>query len=157
MRKALYTAIEPFLKFMAVPLGFVFFLLGCLGIVLPLIPHTPFFILTALLWGYGSRRLYRWLLGIPVVGESLYAWKHEGAIPLHAKVLSAIALLLGIAFAVGAGPWLWYKISVPLLLVIILIFIASRPRPISQRREIVSIWAAVVLWKKTHKFGFESV
>lgn len=147
----IYTAVEPFLKFIAVPLGFVFFFLGCAGVVLPFIPHTPFFILTAVLWGYGSARLYRWLHSLPVVGESLHAWKSEGAIPLHAKVLSAIALVLGIVLAVLAGPWLWYRIGIPLLLATILVFVVTRPRPSNRRREVASIWAALVLWSKARK------
>lgn len=151
MIRKIYTAFKPFLRFVAVPLGFVFFALGCAGVVLPLIPHTPFFILTAVLWGYGSDTLYRWLHTLPVVGASLDAWSKEGAVPLHAKVLSAVTLAVGIALAIAVGPWLWYQIVIPIILVIVLLFIASRPRPSHQKREIVSLWAAFVLWGRVRK------
>jgi uncharacterized membrane protein YbaN (DUF454 family) len=151
MAQKVYAALTPFLKFIAVPLGFVFFVLGCVGVVLPLIPHTPFFILTALLWGYGSHTLYRWLHTLPVVGASLDAWNREGAVPLHAKVLSVVTLLIGALIAVSVGPWLWYRISVPAVLVCVLVFIVSRPRPSHQRREIVSVWVALVLWGRSRK------
>lgn len=139
------------MKLLAVLLGTVFFALGVLGLVTPILPHTPFFIATAVLWGYGSQRLHQWLHGLPVVGEALTIWSEEGAIPFKAKVISVIMLLASIVFSISLGPWLWYQIVVPTFLLLVLWFIVSRPRPRKSAPEGVSLYVAFYLFRRALK------
>ena len=43
--------------------GFMFFGLGTIGIYLPFLPTTPFYLLATLCFTRGSERLYNWLTG----------------------------------------------------------------------------------------------
>ena len=66
--------------------------LGVLGILLPLLPTTPFLLLAAACYGSSSRRFYRWLLNNRWFGNYLRDYREKKGIPLKVK-LSAIFLL----------------------------------------------------------------
>jgi uncharacterized protein len=66
--------------------------LGVLGMFLPLLPATPFLLLSASCFGRSSPRLHRWLLSHPWFGSYVKNYKDLRAIPLKAKIL-ALAVL----------------------------------------------------------------
>lgn len=66
--------------------------LGLLGVVLPLLPTTPFVLLAAALYLRSSPRLHRWLLSHPRLGPYIDNYQRGRGIPLGSKV-TAIALL----------------------------------------------------------------
>jgi len=69
-------------------LGFLFIVLAVMGIFLPLLPTTPFVILSALFFSKSSERWHQWLLSNRVFGPILYNWEHSRCIPKFAKMLS---------------------------------------------------------------------
>ncbi len=62
--------------------------LGILGIFLPLLPTTPFLLLSAALYFRGSPRLYDWLLSHKRLGPYIRNFRENKAIPLRVKVVS---------------------------------------------------------------------
>ena len=66
--------------------------LGAAGIVLPLLPTTPFLLLALWAFSRSSPRFRHWLETHPRFGPPLAAWRERGAIPRRAKTLAAIAL-----------------------------------------------------------------
>lgn len=48
-------------------LGFITMTLGIIGIVLPILPTTPFFLVTAYAFNKGSNRVSNWFLKHPIV------------------------------------------------------------------------------------------
>lgn len=99
-------------------LGSISLFLGLLGIALPLLPTTPFLLLSATCYFHGSERLYRWLMSHPTLGSYIRSFREDKAIPLRAKVVSVtmvwVTLLYCIFFVVNP---LWLRIFLFLLAV----------------------------------------
>ena len=101
--------------------------LGTAGVVVPLLPTTPFLLLALYAAGRSSPRL-RWrLLRHPRYGPSLRAWQRHRAIPVRAKLIACalIAASWLTLWVVGSSPTVMLGVS--LLFVIVLSFILSRP------------------------------
>ncbi len=91
--------------------------LGVIGVVLPLLPTTPFLIVA--LWAASrcSPRLERWLENHPKLGPILRNWRDHRAIPVIGKVLACI--MMAISFAV-----VWYRgASVTVLIIVFVVII----------------------------------
>ncbi len=83
--------------------------LGVAGIFLPVLPTTPFLLLTAALWCRASPRLYGWLLNNRYLGGYIRNWREHRAIPLRAKIVSVVVLwatILLSAFLAVSSWWL---------------------------------------------------
>lgn len=75
-------------KTVYIVLGSISFGLGVVGIFLPVLPTTPFLLLTAMLYAHSSKRLYSWLMNHKIFGEYIRSFKEEKAIPLKGKIAS---------------------------------------------------------------------
>ncbi|PMR69522.1 YbaN family protein [Halomonas heilongjiangensis] len=62
--------------------------LGTAGLVVPLLPTTPFLLVAAWAAPKGSPRLARWLWEHPHLGPTLHAWREQRAVPRRAKRLA---------------------------------------------------------------------
>ena len=85
------------MKFFLAALGCLSFVLGVVGIFVPLLPTTPFLLLSAALWVRSSPRLYDWLLAHPCLGGYVRNFRENRAIPLRAKIVS-LTLMWGIFY-----------------------------------------------------------
>jgi len=91
-----------------IALGCTSVALGAAGVVLPLLPTTPFVLLAAWAFARSSPRLHAWLLGHRVFGPLIDNWHRHRAISRTAKRTSLLSMLavLGLSVALGAAPWL---------------------------------------------------
>jgi len=84
-------------------LSAVFFALAVLGAFLPLLPTTPFLLLTSGCLVRSSPALHARLMRSPAFGPMLTDWeRHRGMRP-RVKVVSLGVLLLGVAASVAFG------------------------------------------------------
>jgi uncharacterized membrane protein YbaN (DUF454 family) len=89
--------------------GALSLVVGIVGIVVPLLPTTPFVLLAAACWSRGSERWESWLLAHPRYGPMVRNWRRDRAIPLRAKQLAAVMMAGGSAWAwtrLPVAPWL---------------------------------------------------
>ena len=76
-------------------LGFLFLGLAILGIVLPVLPTTPFLLLSAWFFARSSEKWHNWLLGNATFGPIIRNWETRRCINRRTKIVS-IALMLGV-------------------------------------------------------------
>lgn len=76
-------------KHLFVALGSLFLAIGVVGVFIPLLPTTPFLILTALCFNQGSPRFHSWLLNHRVLGPPLKDWQNRRVIRTQFKVLAS--------------------------------------------------------------------
>ena len=81
-----------FKKGLLIAAGFLSLGLGTIGIVLPVLPTTPFLLLAAYCFLRSSKRLHHWLLHHPLFGRYIYHYLQYRAVKKSAKI-TAIALL----------------------------------------------------------------
>ena len=110
-------------------LGSLALALGLLGIVLPLLPTTPFLLLAAYAFARSSERLHDWLVTHPRLGRPIADWRREGAVSRRAKALAlaAMALAFGAGLLADPGPTVLAIHAVVLLLAAA--FVLTRPAP----------------------------
>ena len=108
-------------------LGLVALGLGLAGVVLPLLPTTPFMLLAAACFAKSSPRLHDWLIGHRVFGPAIRDWRDYRAISARAKrlALGAMAAAFGLSAVLGLG---WRVLAVQgLVLVVMGSWIWTRP------------------------------
>lgn len=72
--------------------GSLFLAFGVVGIFVPVLPTTPFLLLSAWFWLRSSRRLYDWLLSHKYLGKYIRDYMQERKIPLRVKVYTLILM-----------------------------------------------------------------
>lgn len=88
-----------FQKFILSAAGMLFVGLGVLGMVLPLLPSTVFFLLAAAAFAHSSERLYTWLMEHKLFGSLIRNYRLYRAIPLRAKITSISLLWVSILYS----------------------------------------------------------
>jgi uncharacterized membrane protein YbaN (DUF454 family) len=108
-------------------LGFITLLLGVIGIFLPILPTTPFLLLSAFLFSKGSERLHRWLLEQPKIGPMILSWEKHKVISPKSKVLATIMIVTLFSYTIiYVSVANWIKVIVALSGVCVLLFILTR-------------------------------
>jgi uncharacterized protein len=103
--------------------------IGIAGLVLPLVPTTPFVILAAWCFARSSPELRERLVNSRVLGPLLRDWERERAIPRRAKVSASVLLGSLVVLSVVLQFPAWVVALQALAAVGVLIFLWTRPDP----------------------------
>ena len=118
VNKANKQASNKIIKYTLALLGLISLSLGILGVFLPLLPTTPFLLLSAALFMKSSTRLYNWLMNHKYLGKYLQNYILHKTISVKTKISSIsllwIAILSTAYFAVD-------KLLIKILLLVIAI------------------------------------
>ncbi len=82
----------PVIRIILFVLGTITLILGIVGIFVPLLPTTPFLLLTAFFYFRGSPRSYQWLMEQPVLGKYIHDYRENKIIPLRVKIISLLLM-----------------------------------------------------------------
>lgn len=95
-------------------------LLGTLGIVLPLLPTTPFFILALLCFSKSSPRFQHWLLNLPGIGKDLQRWQRDKKIDKRRKPTIYLTIVLSFCISISL---LYERLALQLMLLCIMLIL----------------------------------
>ncbi|OLF81134.1 hypothetical protein AWH62_00210 [Maricaulis sp. W15] len=84
-------------------LGLVFVALAIAGVVLPLVPTTPFLLLAAFFFARSSPRLHAWLLSHRQFGPLIRNWHDHGSIGRRTKYFAVGAMLAALLISIALG------------------------------------------------------
>jgi len=79
-------------------LGWIFFSLGAIGVILPVLPTTPFMLLALWSFSRSSDRFHNWLYHHRFFGPPLQQWSRYRVIPLPAKIMSISFMSLSMLY-----------------------------------------------------------
>ena len=108
-------------------LGCVSLALGILGIFLPLLPTTPFLLLSAWLFSKSSEKLYNWLLNHKVFGDYIRSFREDKAISMRIKIysISLMWTVMLITIFTAASERLWLQLLLAAIAIGVTIHILS--------------------------------
>lgn len=73
--------------------------LGIVGIFVPLLPTTPFLLLSAGLYAKSSEKLYNWLLNHRIFGEYIRSYREDKAISLRIKIIAIATIWISLGYS----------------------------------------------------------
>jgi len=108
--------------------------LGAVGVVLPLLPTTPFLLVAAFAFARSSAQLNRWLREHRSFGPLIDNWHRDGSIDRKAKRTAVIVIVVTLVITWLLSAPLWIITCQVVVLSASAIFILTRPLPPERHR-----------------------
>ncbi|MDR1135903.1 MAG: YbaN family protein [Clostridiales Family XIII bacterium] len=91
------------IKMLLICFGFFFLAVGAVGIVVPILPTTPFLLLTGLCFAKSSEKFHNWFIQTWLYDKYLRAYMDKRAIPASSKarILITVSILLAVAMYIA--------------------------------------------------------
>ena len=109
--------------------GWLSIVLGVLGIVLPLLPTTPFILLAAGCFAKSSPSFHRQLIEHSFSGPLINNYHHGDGIPKNVKIKAIIFIWLTLSISIFLINIFWLRLIIFLLGIIFTILLWRKPTP----------------------------
>ena len=96
------------MRYLLALLGCFFLALGVVGAFLPVLPTTPFLLLSAALFMRSSDRLYQWLMNHRHLGTYIRNFRENKAIPLRVKIVSVSMVWITLLYCTFFVACVWW-------------------------------------------------
>lgn len=97
-------------------LGWLAVILAFLGVVLPVLPTTPFLLLAAWCFSRSSPRFHHWLLYRSWFGGYIRHWQTYKGLPKGAKPKAMVVILVTFMISIWVVNFWWLKLGLFILL-----------------------------------------
>lgn len=101
--------------------------LGAAGVLVPLLPTTPFLLVAAWAGGKGWPQFEAWLVAHPRWGAPIRRWRDHRAVPRGAKWLASLAMAASAALLLASAAPLAVTAGVTFILVAVAAWLWRRP------------------------------
>ena len=106
-------------------LGWFFVILGIIGIILPILPTTPFLILAMFIFSKSSPKFYQMLVNNSVIGPELRDWRDHRRIARKSKYKAYILILITFSISIYLIEFLALRIILIICLILLIGFLHS--------------------------------
>lgn len=118
-------------KLVLVICGWFFVTLGALGIILPLLPTTPFMLLAAICFSASSKKAYNFLVNNCILGPYIEHYRTKRGVSIAAKLKAIIMLWIFLIISAVLTAKLWAAIVLAVVgtgVTIHLLLLKTQPR-----------------------------
>jgi uncharacterized membrane protein YbaN (DUF454 family) len=117
--------INPIKKYLLIIAGSLSLFLGILGIFLPILPTTPFLLLTSICYLKSSKRLHTWLMKHKILGPYIYNYITYKAIKKSVKISSLCFLWVTLSTSIYIVNHIHVRILLSVIGVLVSLHILS--------------------------------
>ncbi|MEG0276948.1 MAG: YbaN family protein [Coprobacillus sp.] len=100
------------MKYIYMVLGFICFVLGAIGVLLPIIPTTPFLLAAAFLFARSSKKVNDWFVNTKIYQNHLDSFVRERAMTLKSKVMILSFASIMLAFPLLLSDNIYLRIFI---------------------------------------------
>ena len=102
-------------RYFLILFGWLSITLGVIGIVVPLLPTTPFILLAGGCFAKSSPRFHMWLLNHAFFGPLILNYQSKQGLPRHVKVRAIIFIWLTLSISIYFLSITWLRVCIFLL------------------------------------------
>jgi uncharacterized protein len=103
------------------------FVVGVVGIAIPVLPTVPFLILSAWAASKGWPSFERWLLEHRLYGPHVRRWRERGIVPRRAKIWAVLTMLGSAVLLQLLDVSGWLRLGAPLAMAVVAVWLWRRP------------------------------
>lgn len=122
-------------KYFYITLGFIALGLGLIGVILPILPTTPFLLVTSFCFAKGSERFHSWFTNTNIYKKHLESFVKERAMTLKQKVVLLSFVNFMLAFPLILVDVLPMRITIIVLIIIKLYYFIFRVKTITPEEK----------------------
>ena len=118
--------------------GLICFALGTIGVFLPILPTTPFYLLTLFFFANSSEKLHTWFLGTKLYKKHLEPFVSRRGMLRSTKlsIILTVTLLMGFGFFMMARKGIWIPcILLAVVWVAHILYFTLRVKTISREEQ----------------------
>lgn len=122
-------------KYFYITLGFLALGIGLIGVILPILPTTPFLLVTSFCFARGSERFHTWFTNSNIYKKHLESFVKERVMTLKQKVVLLSFVNFMLAFPLILVDVLPMRITIIVLIIIKLYYFTFKVRTISPEEK----------------------
>lgn len=125
------------MKYLLITIGVLFTVIGFIGVVLPLLPTTPFLLVAVICFSNSSEKFKNWLINTKVYINFVESFKNNKGYTLKNKFKLLISLYIVIGFSIFMIDHILIRIGLVVMVilqtVVLFTFVKTLPKTIEER------------------------
>ena len=105
-------------KVMCIALGLIFLSLGVIGVVLPILPTTPFLLLASFFFARGSEKFHKWFMGTSIYKRYIKDFIETRSMTRKNKIKTLTLSTSMLILAIYLVPNIYARIFIGIVMVI---------------------------------------
>ena len=114
------------IKLLWLMIGIVSMVLGAIGVVLPVLPTTPFLLLASFCFAKGSDRFHKWFIGTKLYKKHLESFVTSRSMTLKTKLCILLPASAMLILAMLAMSNIYGRVFIVFLIILKYIFLFTR-------------------------------